>query len=290
MSDEARIIKGVSGGVVAFIAAAIVLAFCIETVSTGHYAAGTRFGRPTDKRLEPGIHLVDPRDSWDHYNALNRAHEFEAIIVPAADQQAAALDVAIQYRIMPTAITDIRKKTGTESELLSFVTPKVRGVLRDAGRGTKKVEHFYDDQQVLAYRRAALGALQETLVPYGFEVTDVIVRKVALPQGITVAIEAKKQREQEVEKERAELDRVALQAQQKVKQAEADLEAERLNAEAVRVAAEAKAFKIEKLQRQLAQSPNYIELVKAERWNGGVPNVMAGADTGFLFQLDSKSQ
>lgn len=279
---------------VAFIFSCTAIASSIETVSTGHYAVATRFGDVTGQQLAPGFHLTNPILSWDHFNTLQRTITFDDIEVPAADQQKAIMDVSVQYAIRPDAVVNLRRDTGTEDQAVEVhFLPYTRGALRDAGRSTKRVEDFFASETVEKYESVAMQEIQSVIGPLGFEVTAVIVRDVDLPPVIAQAIEAKKQREQEVEKERATLLQVELQTQQRVKEAQADKEATikraeaekesaALKAEAVRIAAEAEAFKIDRLQRELSKSPNYVELVKAERWNGALPQFAGGGAIPFL--------
>lgn len=252
-----------------------------ETVSTGYEAVGARFGKVTGEVLSPGFHVVNPLNHWDHFNTLQRTAFFEKVAVPAADQQRATMDISVQFRIVPGATLDLRKSTGTEEQVIAVhFTPNVRGVLRDAGRSTQRVEDFYNDTKIEEYKTEALAVLQATLATHGIEVTDVIVRDVRLPDVIERAIEAKKQREQEVEKERAELNRVELEAQQQVKQAQANLEAERHNAQAVKVKAEAEAYAIDRVKRELTSQ--YVDYIKAQRWDGSLPRFTGGGVVPFI--------
>lgn len=275
MSNKVSISLG--SGIVFVLTMIMVLMFALEKVNPGYEAVGVRFGKVTGKVLDPGLHLVNPLVDWDHFNTLQRTALFDQIQVPASDQQTATMDVSIQFRILPGAPLVLRKDTGVQKQVESVhFVPIVRGALRDAGRSTKRVEDFFNEQAITKYRSTAMQIITQELEPRGFEISDVIVRDVRLPEVITAAIQSKKQREQEVEKERAELERVALAAQQKVRQAQADKDAALEKAEAIKTLANAEAYKIEKLQQQLAKSPNYVELVKAEKWNGSLPKFTGG--------------
>lgn len=270
----------------------------IETVEQGHEAVATRFGKVTGQVLGPGFHFVNPILAWDHFSTLQREFTFEGITVPAADQMKATMDITVQFRISPGAPLQLRKETGVQADAYRVhFTPVVREAFRDAGRGTAKVEDFYNEATIERYSQTALESIRTRVVPKGFEVTSVLVRDVSLPEIIARAIDQKKQREQEVEKERAELARVELEAQQQVKQADAQREAQVLqatarrdaavlDAEAKKTLADAEAYKIRRLQEQLIKSPNYIELIKAERWNGAVPRISSGQGGGMGFLLD----
>lgn len=269
---------------VVFVLGLFVLSAMIETVDTGHEAVGTRFGKVTGDILEPGFHLVNPLLKWDHFNVFNSTMLFETIAIPAADQQKATMDISIQVRLLPGAALALRESTGDESRVWqTHFYPNARGILRDAGRNMPKVEMFYDAVRIEAYQSTAIDSLTTALGPLGFEITDVIVRDVSLPSVIADAIVAKKQREQEVEKERAELERVGLAAQKVEKQAIANLAAAKLDAQAVRVAASAEAFAIQQKTEQL--SPEYISYIKASRWDGAVPKFQGVGASGVLLNL-----
>ena len=266
---------------IGFVLLAAVVSACVEVVDTGHEAVGTLFGRVTGEVIPAGIHIVNPLKRWTHFSTLKQSTLFEAVQVPARDQQKAAMDISVQWRLTPGLTKKMREETGTQEDVfrIHFI-PNSRSALRDAGRETDKVEDFYDQPKVDAYRLDALEVLQRDLSGVGIEVIDVLVRDVSLPPIIAQAVEVKKQREQEVEKERAELERVRLEAQQQVAKAEADKEAAQLEADARRIRADAEAFAVERVTRQL--SPEYVSYVRAQRWNGELPRFTGGGAVPFL--------
>ena len=78
------------------------------------------------------------------------------------------------------------------------------------------------------------------------------------------AIESKKEREQEVEKQKAELERFKTEQQQIVEEAIASRQAAEEEAQRVRVLADAKAYEIEKLNDAIAGNQAYIQLQSLE--------------------------
>ncbi len=260
---------------------AAVVSACVEVVDTGHEAVGTLFGRVTGDVMPAGIHVVNPLKRWTHYSTLKQSTLFEGVQVPAKDQQKAAMDISVQWRLAPGGTKKMRAETGDQDDVfrVHFI-PNARSALRDAGRGTDKVEDFYTQTKVDAYRLDALEVLQRDISKVGIEVIDVLVRDVSLPPIIAQAVEVKKQREQEVEKERAELQRVRLEAQQQVAKAEADKEAAQLESDARRIRADAEAFAVQRVNKQL--SPAYVSYIRAQRWNGELPRFTGGGAVPFL--------
>ena len=264
----------------AVLVAAIVSA-CVEVVDTGHEAVGTLFGRVTGEVIPAGIHLVNPLISWTHFSTLNQSTLFEKVQVPAQDQQKASMDISVQWRLIPGKTKQMRAETGNQEDVfrVHFI-PNARSALRDAGRETEKVEDFYDQPKVDAYRLDALEVLQRDISKAGIDVIDVLVRDVSLPPIIAKAVEVKKQREQEVEKERAELARVRLEAQQQVAKAEADKEAAQLEADARKIRADAEAFAVQRVTKEL--NAQYVDYIRAQRWNGELPRFTGGGVVPFL--------
>ena len=111
-----------------------------------------------------------------------------------------------------------------------------------------------------------------------------LIRGVVLPKVINDTIEETKRREQEVLKQQAELQRFTTEQEQKVAQANAEYEAAKLEAQKIKELADAEAYKVNVINKQLEQSPNYIELKKVEQWNGVLP-VYAGGDNVPMIDL-----
>ena len=105
-----------------------------------------------------------------------------------------------------------------------------------------------------------LEGLKDYLIPKGVNVGAVLIRDISLPLFIIKAIESKKEREQEVEKQKAELERFKTEQQQKVALATAESEAAEEQALKKRVLADAQAYEIEKINSAIGSNPNYVNL------------------------------
>ncbi len=105
---------------------------------------------------------------------------------------------------------------------------------------------------------------QDYLQPKGITVTAVLIRDITLPPFIVEAIERKKEREQAVERERAELERVRTELQQQVARAEAGRQASEEEAARKRILADAQAYEITQINNAIAKNPAYIQLQSLE--------------------------
>ena len=142
--------------------------------------------------------------------------------------------------------------------------PKLRSLLREQGKSIKRAEDFFLEETQMRLQDAMTTQLQEYMAAKGIEVQAVLLRDIRLPTFITKAIEKKKEREQEVEQQKAELERYKTEQQELVAQAQAEREAAEQEAITKRTLADARAYEIEKINKAVASNPSYIQLQALE--------------------------
>jgi regulator of protease activity HflC (stomatin/prohibitin superfamily) len=159
----------------------------------------------------------------------------------------------------------ILQGTGTAVDAVHVhLIPKLRSLLREQGKSIKRAEDFFQEETQNMLQVALLEGLRIYLAPKGIEVEAVLIRDISLPPFITKAIEAKKEREQEVEKQKAELERFRTEQQQKIAAAAAEREAAEEQAKRQRVLADAQAYEITKLNQAMGSRPVYLRLKALE--------------------------
>jgi regulator of protease activity HflC (stomatin/prohibitin superfamily) len=136
--------------------------------------------------------------------------------------------------------------------------------LREQGKTIKRAEDFFLEETQQNMQTSLLEGLKDYLIPKGVNVGAVLIRDISLPPFIIKAIESKKEREQEVEKQKAELERFKTEQQQKVALAKAESEAAEEQALKKRVLADAQAYEIEKINSAIGSNPNYVKLQALE--------------------------
>ncbi|TDJ35141.1 MAG: hypothetical protein E2O53_06765 [Gammaproteobacteria bacterium] len=127
-----------------------------------------------------------------------------------------------------------------------------------------RAEDFFQEKRQEPLQTALTDTLREFLATKGIIGTAVLIRDITLPSFIVEAIEKKKEREQAVERERAELERVRTELQQQVARAHAGREAAVQEAERKRTLADVTAYEIEKINKAIASNPAYIQLQSLE--------------------------
>ena len=257
-------IKGV------IIGAIIILLFMFgsklyKTVPVGHAAVATIFGKIVENSYPEGLHVpVNPLYAWHIFDVREKTHK-EKAQVPSQDQLQTSIDVSVQYRLNGANVAKMLQTTGTESQLIEVqLVPKLRSLLREQGKTIKRAEDFFLEETQDKLQTALLDGLQEYLAPKGVIVSAVLIRDITLPAFITKAIESKKEREQAVEKQKAELERFRTEQQQIVAQAEAQRHAAEQEAQQKIILADAQAYEIEKINKAVGDNPSYIKLMSLE--------------------------
>lgn len=233
----------------------------LKSVPAGHVAVATLFGEVQSKHFSEGLHIpVNPLYQWHEFDVRQKTHS-ETSNVPSQDQLQTKIDVSVQYRLMSADTPRILQETGDISDVRSVhIVPKLRSLIREQGKTIKRAEDFFLEATQTTLQIALLEGLKDYLTPKGVDVEAVLIRDISLPPFITKAIEAKKEREQEVEKQKAELERFTTEQEQIVAAAEAEKNAAAAQAEKRRLLADAQAYEITKINEAIGRNPNYVKL------------------------------
>ena len=236
-----------------------------KTVPVGHAAVATLFGKIVENSYREGLHFpVNPLYAWHIFDIREKTHKEQAQ-VPSQDQLRTSIDVSVQYRLNGANVANMLQTTGSERHLIEVqLVPKLRSLLREQGKTIKRAEDFFLEETQDKLQTALLLGLQEYLEPKGVVVSAVLIRDITLPAFITKAIESKKEREQAVEKQKAELERYRTEQQQIVAQAEAQRRAAEEQAKQTIILADAQAYEIEKINKAIGSNPSYIKLMSLE--------------------------
>jgi len=235
------------------------------SVPAGHVAVATLFGEVQTDTYSEGLKIpVNPLLKFQLFDVREKTHK-ERAQVPSQDQLQTSIEVSVQYRLNSAMASIILKETGTvESMIEVHLVPKLRSFLREQGKSIKRAEDFFLEETQSRLQTDLTAGLAEYLQPKGIIVSAVLIRDISLPPFITKAIEAKKEREQEVEKQKAELERYRTEQQQLVAQAEAQKKAAEQEAQKRMLLADAQAYEIQKINEAIGNNPSYIKLQSLE--------------------------
>ncbi len=185
-----------------------------KTIPPGRVGVATLFGNVQSQEYSQGLHIpVNPLYRWVLFDARQQTH-LESANVPSQDQLQTKLDVSVQFRIDGSMAPEILQHTGDANAAVRVhLIPKLRSLLREQGKTIKRAEDFFQEATQENLQTGLTDGMRDYLAPKGIIVSAVLIRDIQLPPFIVEAIEKKKEREQAVERERAELERVRTELQ-----------------------------------------------------------------------------
>lgn len=236
----------------------ILVPFSFHTVDTGEIAVVKRLGEAKYERTA-GTHF----DWWfiNSYQIYDSKVQSVDISTAAYSSDAQTMDVALtmQYQILSDKATDIAKQYGSlealQTRIQAIVTEKVKAVL-----SSHKAMNIIADRSAMspAVEEAVRAAIGED---YYVNIVTVVLTNIDFSDAFENAVEEKMIAEQ--------------------KQLKAEYEAK---AKITKAKAEADANKL--LEKSLTDK--ILQEMYLEKWDGKLPEVVAGDETGIMFSLDDE--
>lgn len=256
-----------------------------NTVPTGMRGVITQFG--AIKGIEPeGLVVLPPWQKLSVFNVRAEEATIENAEGSTSDTQPVKVSMTVRYSIMTDRVAEVFEKYSRNGDLSSYVQTATQEVF-------KAVTARYTAPDLISQRAKVSAdistALKQKLELYGAHVINIDMRNFAFSETYMAAINQKVTQEQLRLVAENKLKTVEAEQKQKVAIAEAEASATRAQADGESYAnlkiatAQAEALKIQ--NAALSQSKEVLELrrievekIKAERWNGQLPqNVYAGA-------------
>ncbi len=254
--------KIILAGVV-LLAAAILVFSTVTVVHAGNTGVVVTLGAVSDKVLSEGLHVKAPFvQSVVQINNRTQKIETEGS-ASSKDLQIISYVVAVNYRVENSASASLYKNVGINYESV-IITPAIQ-------ESIKAVTAQYTAEELITKRQNVgtqiKDALSEKIGEYGISVEIFNIVNFDFSEEFNAAVEAKQTAQQNALKAEQDLARIEIEAKQKVTQSEA----------------EAKSIKM--IQDALSASPDYVEYIKWNKWNGELPSVMGNGD--YILDIDS---
>lgn len=286
--------KGKIGAVI--FALLLIIAFvctvlCMERIPTGNVGVVYNMNGGVDGEvLEQGVHVVAPTKKITTYSvgveqsyltADNRGDSKgdESFLVPTSDGKTVRVSLEFSYYFDRERITDtfvrFKGKSG-EAVKESFIKPKIQAWTQEVTADYPVTDIFGDKRTEINQRLD--DHLKAKFDQYGIIIDTVNFTDISVDAETAAAIQKKVTAQQELELANIEAQTAKVQAtkDKEVAQIAAErriVEAE-AEADAVRIAAEAEAA----ANREVAASltPELIEKMMYDRWNGILPSTYVG--------------
>jgi regulator of protease activity HflC (stomatin/prohibitin superfamily) len=211
-----------------FAGVALVLGNALTVVSVGEVGVKHFLGTVDPVPLDEGVHVVNPLASIEKMSIREQSYPegggVEVIEAQTSEQLNVTLEVAILFQIDGSVAPDLFSRLGSEQTIKnSIVLNAMRNGVRDAV-ATKSINEIFSPDR----REIASDMRQEIQAKAGdrIQVVDVFVRDVQAPPRVREAIEAKLEREQQVEQERFQTEIIQERALQAIEEAKGIAEAQ----------------------------------------------------------------
>jgi len=218
-----------------FMFAGLALAFSntVTVISVGEVGVKHFLGKIDPVPLTEGVHVVNPLASIEKMSVREQSYPdgggVEVIEAQTSEQLNVTLEVALLFQLDGSVAPDLFQRLGSERSIKSsIVLNAMRNGVRDAV-ATKSINQIFSpDRRELAAEM--LGAIQAKAGDR-IQVVDVFVRDIQAPPRVREAIEAKQEREQQVEQERFQTEIIQQRALQAIEEAKGIAEAQKIISE-----------------------------------------------------------
>ena len=288
--------KGLLGAVASGVVLLLVLigaVICLERIPAGYVGVVYNMNGGVDGEiLTQGWHIVSPTKKVTTYSiGIEQSYltaekkgdskDDESFSIPTSDGKTIRVNLEFSYRFDEDRVADtfitFKGKSG-ETIKDTFIKPKVIA-------WTQEVSANYPVTDIFGDKRTEINAeldtyLRQKFDEYGIIIDTVNFTDISVDDETAAAIQKKVTAQQELELANIEAQTARVQAQKEKEVAEiaaqqAIVEAEAA-AEVLRIEAEAEAAANQKIAASL--TPELIEKLKYEQWNGQLPSV-TGADS-----------
>ena len=240
--------------VILFALVIFVLLNSIVIVGSGKSGVVVTLGAVRDEILTEGIHFKIPFVQ-KVIEIDNRTKKIQVDASAASkDLQTVTCEVAVNYKVINSFSSSIYKNVGRDYEDI-IIAPAIQ-------ESIKAVTAQFTAEELITQRQIVSDKIKEILAAkigsYGMSVEVFNIVDFNFSAEFNAAVEAKQTAEQNALKAQQDLARIEIEAKQKVVQAQAEAESIRL------------------IQDTLSSSPEYIDYIKWNKWDGVLPVYLGG--------------
>jgi len=242
------------------IAVILLVVDSLTVVPAGNMGVQVTFGDVNSTALDAGVHFVNPLSSVHNVNVQLQRGTMEGAAAGTKDLQQVHTDITINYHLNKDKVAAIYKDYGVN------VTDKV--LVPALNEGFKGVTGHYTSEELVTKRDVVsaeiLEHVREKLAQYDISTDGVSLVNFGFSQDYQKAIEQKVIALQNKQKAEMDLQRIQVEAQQRIAQADGEAKAIAIQAQAI----------------QSNGGAQYVQLQWIEKWDGKMPNTVVNGNTG----------
>jgi len=238
---------------------------CLESyviVPAGHIGIQVTFGTVNQATLGEGLHFVNPLSSVQNLDVRLVSAKLVGSAAGTKDLQQVHTDIVVNYRISGDKAAHIYKEFGLDLQdkvVMPFVNESFKAI----------TAHYTSEELITKRDEVSAGIKQELsdkLGKYNIVVSDISLVNFGFSAEYQKAIEAKVIATQSKLQAEQDLQRIEVEAKQTIAKAEGH----------------AKAIQIETAAINSQGGQSYVQLKAIERWDGKMPQTIAGGATPFV--------
>lgn len=232
----------------------------IVIISAGHRGVVTQFGAVQDGIMGEGIHWRTPFIQAVKKINVQIQKEEATTECASKDMQTVTSKIAVNYRIDPSQVAKLYQTVGMDFSK-TIIDPAIQESVK-ATTSKYTAEELIVKREQVSHETRTLLALK--LQPYGIIVDNYNILNFAFSAEFNKAVEEKQTAEQSALKAKRDLDRIKVEAEQKIATARA----------------EAESLKVKKQEI----TPALLQLEWIKKWNGVMPTY-SGGNSSMMFNL-----
>ena len=265
METKSKVIIGVV--VVALVIGLIIFFASTTIVPTGHIGVVTLYSKVQDEYLDAGFHLIKPFVEDVHDVDIRTQKYSNTVEGSAKDLQIVNITLSINYQIRAEKASTLYANVGANYED-TILNPALQSGLKSA------MAQFTAEEMVTKRSEVATAIANElnTRLEEYFLISAVNIENIGFTDEYNKAIEAKTTNQQKAEAEKAQLEIIKVQNEQKINTAEAEAKVRELQSQSV-------------TEKSLEQLRLEIQREMIQKWNGSFPTTMLSEDPTMLFNL-----
>lgn len=248
---------------------ALIIFFASTTiVPTGHIGVVTLYSKVQDQYLDAGFHFIKPFVEDVHDVDIRTQKYSNTVEGSAKDLQIVNITMSINYQIRAEKVSELYAKVGANYED-TILNPALQSGLKSA------MAKFTAEEMITKRAEVATTITEElnnALAEY-FIISAVNLENIGFTDEYNAAIEAKTTNQQKAEAEKAQLEIIKVQNEQKINTAEAEAKVRELQSQSV-------------TEKSLEQLRLEIQREMIQKWNGAFPTTMLSDDPTMLFNLN----
>ena len=257
----------------------IVLFNSFTVVNEGYIGVKYQFGKIVTSDLSAVLNLHIPFiEEIQEVDTREQIYSVQTNAYTSDTQTVDQLSLKLNYCYDGTKLSEIIRTIGIANVETKLLVPNVAKIAKNE-IGKVRAEDLVQSRSEV--QNAIYESLKETLEPSGIIVTAFAIENLSFDAAFEQSIQAKVIAAQDALKMQNKTAEKEEEAKQKVIAAQAEADSQKIKADA-------EAYAIKAVQEQLANSPNYVDYLKINNWNGELPQAI-GNEVNPFFALDNSS-